>query len=99
MVVGVVEGGGESGRTEGEVEQYLSAERNQPSDAPDTWQSIGKSPPRQRERRPGERRCHPTRNMTGRSARKSGRGSEQDHHHLSSLLRQTTDGQTKQDYV
>ena len=58
-----------------------------------------RAPPRQRERRPGERRCHPTRNMTGRSARKSGRGSEQDHQHLSSLLRQTTDGQTKQDYV
>ena len=37
-------GGGGSGRTGGEVEQNHSAERNQPSDAPDTWQSIGKSP-------------------------------------------------------
>ena len=37
-------GGGESGRSGGEVEQNHSAERNQPSDAPDTWQSIGRSP-------------------------------------------------------
>ena len=28
-----------------------SAERNQPSDAPDTWQAIGRCPSRQRERR------------------------------------------------
>ena len=36
--------GGKSGRTAGEVEENRSAERNQPSDSPDTWQSIGRSP-------------------------------------------------------
>ena len=44
VVVGVMEGAGESGRTGGEVEQNHSAERNQPSDAPDTWQSFGRGP-------------------------------------------------------
>ena len=43
------------------------------------------APSKQRERRPGVR-CHPTRMLIGRSARTSGRGSDQDHHHLPNLL-------------
>ena len=44
------------------------------------------APSSQRERRPDVRRCHPTRMLIGRSARRSGRGSDLDHHHLPNLL-------------
>ena len=67
--------------------------------------SVG-APSRQRERRPGVSRCHPTKMLIGRSARRSGRDSEQDHHHLPSLpshlrcqLRRRQMDKTKQDYV
>ena len=35
---------GESGRAAGRVEQNHFAEQNQPSDAPDAWQSTGRCP-------------------------------------------------------
>ena len=80
-----------------------SAEQNQPSDAPDTWQSTGRCPIETAREKPGVRRCHPTRMLIGRSARRSGRGSDQDHHHLpnllshlrSHLLRRQTDKQNR----
>ena len=77
---------GKSGRAAGRVEQNHSAEQNQPSDAPDTWQSTGRCPIETAREKPGVRRCHPTRMLIGRSARRSERGSDQDHHHLPNLL-------------
>ena len=98
--------GGQSGRAAGEVEQSHSAEQNQPSDAPDTWQSIGRCPietAREETRReevssdedPDWEECEEE-----REGQRPGSPPSTQHSQPSALpASQKTDGQTKQDCV
>ena len=96
---------GESGRSVGRVEQNHFAEQNQPSDAPDAWQSTGRCP------------IETAREETGREVssdeehdredceeeregqRPGSPPSTQPSQPSAQPASQKTDGQTKQDYV
>ena len=96
---------GESGRSVGRVEQNQFAEQNQPSDAPDAWQSTGRCP------------IETAREETGREVssdeehdredceeeregqRPGSPPSTQPSQPSAQPASQKTDGQTKQDYL
>ena len=97
--------GGQSGRAAGEVEQSHSAEQNQPSDAPDTWQSIGRSPTETAREETGREEVSSDEEHDWeeceeeREGQRSGSPSTQPSQPSALPASQTTDGQTKQDYV